>query len=122
MYEETISKQVVLEKSRVYIFNRIGDYAIKNGLKCTYFENQITNFITMEQDRCGTKTNIVHYIHIYKEEELIMSIFLDNDSIYSPIPCSYYEMYYNYEVQKFYDSEEEILFMASKSIIDKEVV
>lgn len=78
------------EVSEIPLFNLIGHYADNKGYGVVYFKV----LMKLEEE-------YMHYIHLYKDEDLEVSIYFDN---FNYIHFPYYEMYYCSDVQRFSNS------------------
>ena len=94
-----LGKEEFQEVSEVAIFNEIGNYAENQGYDVVYFKSL---FPKMNKDNLGLSSltmndleyKYVHYVHIYGDEGLKVSIYFDVDSLvclFQEFP--YYELY-----------------------------
>ena len=120
-----LGKEELQEVSEVAIFNGIGDYAENQGYDVVYFKSL---FPKMNKDNLGLSSlnmddieyKYVHYIHIYGDEGLKVSIYFDVDSLvclFQEFP--YYELYDMNEVERYLATEEGeiLLFNSVKKLI-----
>ena len=120
-----LGKEEFQEVSEVAIFNEIGDYAENQGYDVVYFKSL---FHKIKKDKIDlsnpTMDNFdykyIHYIHIYGDEGLKVSIYFDVDSLVrlsQEIP--YYELYDMNDVERFLatDEDEAVLFNTVKKLI-----
>ena len=120
-----LGKEEFQEVSEVAIFNEIGDYAENQGYDVVYFKSL---FPKIKKDKIDlsnpTMDNFdykyIHYIHIYGNEGLKVSIYFDVDSLVrlsQEIP--YYELYDMNDVERFLatDEDEAVLFNTVKELI-----
>ena len=120
-----LGKEEFQELSEIPLFNKIGDYAEKQGYDVVYFKSLMPkikkdkiDLSNPTMDNFGYK--YIHYIHIYGDEGLKVSIYFDVDSLVrlsQEIP--YYELYDMNDVERFLatDEDEAILFNAVKKLI-----
>ena len=120
-----LGKEEFQEVSEVAIFNEIGDYAENQGYDVVYFKSL---FPKRNKDKIDlsnpTMDNFdykyIHYIHIYGDEGLKVSIYFDVDSLVrlsQEIP--YYELYDMNDVERYLATEEgeAVLFNTVKKLI-----
>ena len=120
-----LGKEEFQEVSEVAIFNEIGDYAENQGYDVVYFKSL---FPKIKEDKIDlsnpTMDNFnykyIHYIHIYGDEGLKVSIYFDVDSLvclFQEFP--YYELYDMNDVERFLatDEDEAVLFNTVKKLI-----
>ena len=100
---DILSREITQEVSEVSLFNKIGAYAESVGYYIHFFKSkQMSNNFDRPQ------IVDVHYIHIYKEDYLKVSIYFDGDnSILSTMGVPYYEIYVGGDVERFLMSDEE---------------
>ena len=120
-----LGKEEFQELSEIPLFNKIGDYAEKQGYDVVYFKSLMPKIKEDKIDLSNpTMDNFnykyIHYIHIYGDEGLKVSIYFDVDSLVrlsQEIP--YYELYDMNDVERFLatDEDEAILFNAVKKLI-----
>ena len=120
-----LGKEEFQEVSEVAIFNEIGNYAENQGYDVVYFKSL---FPKRNKDNLGlsnpTMDNFnykyIHYIHIYGDEGLKVSIYFDVDSLvclFQEFP--YYELYDMNDVERYLatDEDEAVLFNTVKKLI-----
>ena len=120
-----LGKEEFQEVSEVAIFNEIGDYAENQGYDVVYFKSL---FPKIKKDKIDlsnpTMDNFdykyIHYIHIYGDEGLKVSIYFDVDSLvclFQEFP--YYELYDMNDVERYLatDEDEAVLFNTVKKLI-----
>ena len=120
-----LGKEEFQEVSEVAIFNEIGDYAENQGYNVVYFKSL---FPKMNKDNLGLSSltmdnfnyKYIHYIHIYGDEGLKVSIYFDVDSLvclFQEFP--YYELYDMNDVERYLatDEDEAVLFNTVKKLI-----
>ena len=120
-----LGKEELQEVSEVAIFNEIGNYAEKQGYDVVYFKSLMPKIKEDKIDLSNpTMDNFnykyIHYIHIYGDEGLKVSIYFDVDSLVrlsQEIP--YYELYDMNDVERFLatDEDEAVLFNTVKELI-----
>ena len=120
-----VGSQEFQELSEIPLFNKIGDYAEKQGYDVVYFKSLMPkikedkiDLSNPTMDNFGYK--YIHYIHIYGDEGLKVSIYFDVDSLVrlsQEIP--YYELYDMNDVERFLatDEDEAVLFNTVKKLI-----
>lgn len=100
---DILFKEIAQEISDVELFNTIGAYAERVGYYIHFFKTK-----QMSNDFDKPQIVDVHYIHIYKEDYLVASIYFDSyNSILSSMTIPYYEIYVNGDVERFLVSNEE---------------
>lgn len=105
-YSDILAKEVFQEKSEIEIFNKIGELAINKNYNVVFFKAKVINSFGEE-----LKLVDMHYIHIYKNEELKISIFYDREgTTLSYLGQPYYELYNGYNTKCFLYDEEDKLF------------
>ena len=120
-----LGKEEFQEVSEVAIFNEIGDYAENQGYDVVYFKSL---FPKRNKDNLGLSSlnmndleyKYVHYVHIYGDEGLKVSIYFDVDSLvclFQEFP--YYELYDLNDVERYLATEEGeiLLFNSVKKLI-----
>ena len=120
-----LGKEEFQEVSEVAIFNEIGNYAENQGYDVVYFKSL---FPKIKKDKIDlsnpTMDNFdykyIHYIHIYGDEGLKVSIYFDVDNLVrlsQEIP--YYELYDMNDVERYLatDEDEAVLFNTVKKLI-----
>ena len=120
-----LGKEEFQEVSEVALFNEIGDYAENQGYDVVYFKSL---FPKMNKDNLGLSSltmddieyKYVHYIHIYEDIGLKVSIYFDVDGsvcLFQEFP--YYELYDMNDVERYLatDEDEAILFNTVKKLI-----
>ena len=120
-----LGKEEFQEVSEVAIFNEIGDYAEKQGYDVVYFKSLMPKIKEDKIDLSNpTMDNFdykyIHYIHIYGDEGLKVSIYFDVDSLvclFQEFP--YYELYDMNDVERYLatDEDEAVLFNTVKKLI-----
>ena len=120
-----LGKEEFQELSEIPLFNKIGDYAEKQGYDVVYFRSLEPKIeegkIDFTHPNLGNfEHKYVHYIHIYGDEGLKVSIYFDVDSLvrlFQEFP--YYELYDMNDVERFLatDEDEAILFNTVKKLI-----
>ena len=108
---EELQKEVIQNKSDIKAFNIVGTYASDKGYDVVYFKNKQIGFHNNEPTLVD-----IHYIHLYGEAELKLSIFYDHSgiSVLSSYPC--YELYDTTNVFRFSIDEESELDLINKAI------
>ena len=111
--------------SEIAIFNEIGNYAEKQGYDVVYFKSLMPKIKKDKIDLSNpTMDNFnykyIHYIHIYGDEGLKVSIYFDVDSLvrlFQEFP--YYELYDMNDVERYLatDEDEAVLFNTVKKLI-----
>ena len=120
-----LGKEEFQEVSEVAIFNEIGHYAENQGYDVVYFKSL---FPKRNKDNLGLSRlamddieyKYVHYVHIYGDEGLKVSIYFDVDSLvclFQEFP--YYELYDMNDVERYLatDEDEAVLFNTVKKLI-----
>ena len=120
-----LGKEEFQEVSEVAIFNEIGDYAEKQGYDVVYFKSLMPKIKEDKIDLSNpTMDNFdykyIHYIHIYGDEGLKVSIYFDVESLvclFQEFP--YYELYDMNDVERYLatDEDEAVLFNTVKKLI-----
>lgn len=108
-----LGKEIIQSKSEVSIFNIIGTFATDKGYNPIYFKTK--SLSTYNDD---LRLVDVHYIHIYDDFDLKVSIYYDkNKSILSNINIPYYEMYDGSKTKRFFDNKEDETTLVNEVII-----
>lgn len=113
---DVLNQEIVQQQSEVELFNRIGDYATSKNFHPVYFKSKNISNCNSEEPKIVE----VHYIHIYNDNGLKVSIYYDGEgSILSLMEQPYYELYDLSNVRKFLTGKEEelLLFNEVKSIL-----
>ena len=120
-----LGKEEFQEVSEIPLFNKIGDYAEKQGYDVVYFKSLMPkikedkiDLSNPTMDNFGYK--YIHYIHIYGDEGLKVSIYFDVESLvclFQEFP--YYELYDMNDVERYWatDEDEAVLFNTVKKLI-----
>lgn len=102
-----IGSQEFQEYSEIDLFNKIGFMAGTLGYNPVYFKalnpklNKIENGFEFVY-------KYMHYIHLYKNEDMKISIYYDKYNIGAMFPEEpYYELYDKCDVERFLDTEED---------------
>lgn len=102
-----IGSQEFQKYSEVDLFNKIGFIAETLGYNPVYFK--VLKPMLMETEN-GFKMGeeYMHYIHLYKDEDMQISIYYDKYNI-GPMFLEepYYELYDMCDVERFLDTEED---------------
>ena len=98
-----VGSQEFQELSEVPLFNLIGCYADQKGYDVVYFKT------LMPKGRDDNfEYKYMHYIHLYKDEEMKISIYFDKHNLGSMFPeYPYYELYDRCDTERFLDTDEE---------------
>ena len=120
-----LGKEEFQELSEIPLFNKIGDYAEKQGYYVVYFKSLMPK---IEEDKIDLSNltidkfdyKYIHYIHIYEDIGLKVSIYFDVDGsvcLFQEFP--YYELYDMNDVERYLatDEDEAILFNTVKKLI-----
>ena len=108
-----LGKEIIQSKSEVRIFNIIGTFAADKGYNPIYFKTK--SLSTYNDD---LRLVDVHYIHIYDDFDLKVSIYYDkNKSILSNINIPYYEMYDGSKTKRFFDNKEDETTLVNEVVI-----
>lgn len=108
-----LGKEIIQSKSEVSIFNIIGTFATDKGYNPIYFKTK--SLSTYNDD---LRLVDVHYIHIYDDFDLKVSIYYDkNKSILSNINIPYYEMYDGSKTKRFFDNKEDETTLVNEAVI-----
>lgn len=104
---DTLNKEEVQSKSEVDLFNKIGDYAINKNYHPVYFKSK-----KLSQYEEELRIVDVHYIHIYNENGLKVSIYYDGErSMLSHMDEPYYELYDLLDVKRFLKNKDDELLL-----------
>ena len=87
-----LGEQQFQEISEIPLFNLIGHYADTKGYGVVYFKVLMKSY----------EEKYMHYIHLYKDEDMKVSIYFD-DCNYIHFP--YYEIYFAGDVERFSNTE-----------------
>lgn len=96
------------EYSEVHLFNEIGDMVENLGYTPVYFK---VLHPKMLKNKNGFEiiNKYMHYIHLYKNEEMKVSIYYDKYNLGSILPEEpYFELYDRCDIERFLDTEEDI--------------
>lgn len=106
-----IGSQEFQEHSEVDLFNKIGFMAETLGYEPVYFKTLMPKCIVDEVDNefeFEIDYKYMHYIHLYKDEGMQISIYYDKYNIGAMFPEEpYYELYDKCDVERFLDTEED---------------
>ena len=120
-----LGKEEFQELSEIPLFNKIGDYAEKQGYDVVYFKSLMPKIKEDKIDLSNpTMDNFdykyIHYIHIYGDIGLKVSIYFDVDGLVNLFQtCPYYELYDMNDVERYLatDEDEAVLFNSVKKLI-----
>ena len=100
-----VGSQEFQELSEVPLFNLIGCYADQKGYDVVYFKT------LMPKGRDDNfEYKYMHYIHLYKDEEMKISIYFDKHNLGCMFPeYPYYELYDRCDTERFLNTDEEAM-------------
>ena len=102
-----IGSQEFQEYSEVDLFNKIGFMAGTLGYHPVYFKVLHPKFIETENG-FEFDYKYMHYMHLYKNEDMQISIYYDKYNLGAMFPEEpYYELYDKCDVERFLDTEED---------------
>ena len=103
------------ELSEVEIFNVIGAYAESQKYNPLYFK--VAHSKEVDEELNDTVIKYMHYIHLYKDEELVISIYFDEHNLGMMYPeFKYYELYHKGNVERFLKTNEDEIRLFDKVI------
>ena len=104
-----IGSQEFQKYSEVDLFNKIGFMAETLGYEPVYFKTLMPKCIVNEvENEFEFDHKYMHYIHLYKNEDMKISIYYDKYNIGAMFPEEpYYELYDKCDVERFLDTEED---------------
>ena len=109
-----IGSQEFQEYSEVDLFNKIGFIAGTLGYNPVYFIVLHPKFIVTENG-FEFDYKYMHYIHLYKNEDMQISIYYDKYNLGAMFPEKpYYELYDNCDVERFLDTDEDIINLLNR--------
>lgn len=106
-------KEIYQEVSDVAVFILIGAYAESKGYDKVFFKAKHKNI------HGDTEYEYMHYIHLYKDGSLKLSIYYDYADLGAWVGVPYYELYDRCDIERFgtTDEEEMDLFDRVKELI-----
>ena len=97
----------IQEYSEIDLFNKIGVIVKPLGYNPIYFKVSMPKFIEVGED-LEFDYKYMHYIHLYKNEDMKISIYYDKYNLGAMFPEQpYYELYNKCDVERFLDTEED---------------
>ncbi|MGL5717994.1 MAG: hypothetical protein ACRCX2_33635 [Paraclostridium sp.] len=109
---DNLGSQIFEEYSEVDLFNKIGFMAETLGYNAIYFKSLMPKLVSYE-DGYRYENNYMHYIHLEKDGDLMISIYYDEHNMGAMFPeAPYYELYRPYsggDIERFVDTEEDRL-------------
>ena len=95
------------EYSEVDLFNKIGFMAETLGYNPVYFK-ALKPMLMETENGFKMCQEYMHYIHLYKDEDMKISIYYDKYNLGAMFPEEpYYELYDKCDVERFLDTEED---------------
>ena len=95
------------EYSEVDLFNKIGFMAETLGYNPVYFK-ALKPMLMETENGFKMGQEYMHYIHLYKDEDMKISIYYDKYNLGAMFPEQpYYELYDMCDVERFLDTEED---------------
>ena len=95
------------EYSEIDLFNKIGFMLGTLGFKPVYFKVLHPKFIETENG-FEFDYKYMHYMHLYKNEDMKISIYYDEYNIGAMFPEEpYYELYDRCDTERFLDTDED---------------
>lgn len=102
-----IGSQEFQEYSEVDLFNKIGFMAGTLGYHPVYFK-ALKPMLMETENGFKMGQEYMHYIHLYKDEDMKISIYYDKYNLGAMFPEEpYYELYDMCYVERFLDTEED---------------
>ena len=102
-----VRKQEIQEFSEIDLFNKIGLMTEILGYTPVYFKVLNPKMVD-SGDSFSFEYKYMHYIHLYKNEEMKISIYYDKYNLGAMFPGEpYYELYDMCYVERFLDTEED---------------
>lgn len=106
--------EVMQKVSEISLFNDIKEYSEKLGYDVILFKSKMPKIVKVD-DEFKTKYRYLHYIQVFTNEHMKLSIYYDEHTyIGNNINYKYYELYYIGDVERFFTSEED-----EKLLLDK---
>ena len=104
-----IGSQEFQEHSEVDLFNKIGFMAETLGYNPVYFK-VLNPKIKNIENGFEFEYKYMHYIHLYKDEEMKISIYFDKHNLGCMFPeYPYYELYDRCDTERFLNTDEEAM-------------
>ena len=95
------------EYSEVDLFNKIGFMAETLGYNPVYFK-ALKPMLMETENGFKMGQEYMHYIHLYKDEDMKISIYYDKYNLGAMFPEKpYYELYDKCDIERFLDTEED---------------
>ena len=95
------------EYSEIDLFNKLGFMARTLGYNPVYFKVLHPKFIETENG-FEFDYKYMHYMHLYKNEDMKISIYYDKYNIGAMFPEEpYYELYDKCDIERFLETEED---------------
>ena len=91
-----LGKQYFQDQSEVELFNIIGEYAKAKDYYPSYFKAR-----SIKHDEHSINLTDIHYIHIYNETGMKISIFYDKEGSILTRTSDIYEMYFKGDVCRY---------------------
>ena len=102
-----VASQEFQEYSEIDLFNKLGFMAGTLGYNPVYFKVLHPKFIETENG-FEFDYKYMHYIHLYKNEDMKISIYYDKYNIGAMFPEEpYYELYDKCDIERFLETEED---------------
>lgn len=99
-------------KSEIPLFNLIGGYAEEKGYNAVYFKVLRPKIATVDGD---FEYKYMYYIHLYKDDEMKLSIYYDKYNLGSMfLECPYFELYDKLNIKRFLDIDEDKIDLFDK--------
>ena len=100
-------REEVQEYSEIGLFNAVGLMARDLGYEVVYFKSLTPSFLGFGED-LEIDYKYIHFIHLYKDEELKISIYYDKYNLAPMFPEQpYFELYDRLDTERFLDTEED---------------
>ena len=107
-----LGKQYFQDKSEVELFNIIGEYAKTKDYYPSYFKAR-----SIKHDEHSINLTDIHYIHIYNETGMKISIFYDKEGSILTRTSDIYEMYFKGDVCRYHNDAEGVLELYNQVLI-----
>lgn len=102
-----IGSQEFQEYSEIDLFNKIGFMAGTLGYHPVYFK-ALNPKVKNIENGFEFEYKYMHYIHLYKDEDVKISIYYDKCNLGAMFPEEpYYELYDREDVERFLDTDED---------------
>ena len=126
-----IQREEIQSRSEIEIFNKIGEYANNKDCSVIYFKTLMPTLTHRNSEDIIKDNNIhnmylydakfehIHFIHLYREEKLILSIYFDNYNLTNLFnDKGYYELSNFIDNERFTKGNEDKLYERIKELLN----